>query len=221
MWVWGVAVKAPWGRREGDVRLGHATTTHHPAAGTAAQVVTLPIIRETEGGGLQETVIQLEAWGEDGVRVRIANGTDYLVETPPIQALLPSAPTFWWWSKYTHPTTTHNLEKGAGHDHRVGAGAGAGTEAGTGVERGHDGDHGTGVHGSSGGSSGEEDGVKSVRSGNLEATVGADGLLTFRRLSDGTTILKEVGHTFGPVVAMSGASTNAGSITLARQGEVG
>ena len=165
-------------------------------------------------------MVQLEAWGEDGVRVRIANGTDYLVETPPIQALLPSPPTFWWWSKYTHPTTTHNLEKGAGHDHGVGAGAGAGA----GVERGHDGDHGTGARGSRGGSSGEEDSVKSVksvRSGNLEAAVGADGLLTFRRLSDGTTILKEVGHTFGPVVAMSGASTNAGSMTLARQGEVG
>lgn len=174
----------------------------HGYFGTAARVVTLPIVREGESGGVQETVVQLQAWGEDGVRVRITNSTDYLVADPPIQALLPSPPTFWWWSKYTHPTTTHNSEGGGGHEH------------GGRAEHGHDGDRSTSDR------SGAK-GVNGVRSGNLEASVDTDGLITFRRVSDGTTVLKEMGHTFGPVVAMSGASTNAGSITMARQGEVG
>jgi len=122
------------------------------------------------------TVVQLEAWGEDAIRVRIANSTESLVHDPPIQALLPNPPTWWWWSKYTHPTTTHDSH------HAIGE-------------------------------------INTVRSGNLEASVSsADGLITFKRVSDGRVILRAPSHTFGPVVAASGASTNAGSLTLAREG---
>jgi alpha-D-xyloside xylohydrolase len=116
--------------------------------------------------GLQ---VQLQAWGSDGIRVRLGLAGAPLVATPATQALLPNPPL-----------------------------------SGSGVSRGSTG--------------------SSVRlaSGNLEATADATtGLLTFRRLSDNRTLLREVQHAYGPGHGAEGAGAAAGAaagfVTFARQ----